>query len=76
MFEQKYLDNVEDFPLVYIKFNLISNYSIDAKEYGNLARFINHSCDPNLRSVNVHKNSKDPRIAVITFFATKNIKAG
>jgi histone-lysine N-methyltransferase SETD1 len=31
-------------------FSLDDNYIIDATFYGNKARYINHSCDPNLKS--------------------------
>lgn len=36
-------------------------YTIDAYKYGNLARFVNHSCDPNASMWVVSDCSKDPR---------------
>jgi SET domain-containing protein len=49
---------------------------IDAFEYGNVSRFINHSCNPNTKCINVHGGYRNPRIAKIYFFAKKDIKAG
>lgn len=46
---------------------------IDAGETGNVARFINHSCDPNLVPVAVRVGSPIPLVA---FFASKIIEAG
>ena len=49
------------------------SFYIDARETGNLARFINHSCQPNLEMVPVRVNSQDPHFA---FFASKDIPTG
>ena len=46
---------------------------IDPTVVGNIGRYINHSCDPNLQVVPVRTNSMVPHAAL---FATKNIKAG
>jgi SAD/SRA domain/SET domain/Pre-SET motif len=49
-------------------------FTLDASEFGNFTRFINHSCMPNLFAQNVlydHDNIKMPRIM---FFATENIQ--
>ncbi|CAB3372667.1 Hypothetical predicted protein [Cloeon dipterum] len=50
-------------------------YCIDARKYGNIARFINHMCSPNLMPVKVfidHQDLKFPRIAL---FANRDIAA-
>ena len=46
---------------------------IDAKQFGNDSRFINHSCDPNLIAIPVRSDSLRPRICL---FAAKDIDSG
>ncbi|XP_057211257.1 histone-lysine N-methyltransferase SETDB1-A [Triplophysa rosa] len=51
-------------------------YIIDARQEGNLGRFINHSCSPNLFVQNVFVDTHDLRFPWVAFFANKRIKAG
>uniref|UniRef100_A0A8C9VPM5 [histone H3]-lysine(9) N-methyltransferase n=1 Tax=Scleropages formosus TaxID=113540 RepID=A0A8C9VPM5_SCLFO len=51
-------------------------YCIDARFYGNISRFINHLCEPNLFPVRVFTTHQDLRFPHIAFFAGKNISAG
>jgi len=51
-------------------------YTVDATEYGNVAHFINHSCDPNLGMYAVFINNLDPSFPRIAFFAKRDIKRG
>uniref|UniRef100_A0A671PS79 [histone H3]-lysine(4) N-trimethyltransferase n=1 Tax=Sinocyclocheilus anshuiensis TaxID=1608454 RepID=A0A671PS79_9TELE len=51
-------------------------YIIDARQQGNLGRFINHSCSPNLFVQNVFVDTHDLRFPWVAFFASKRIKAG
>lgn len=51
-------------------------YFIDATKEGNVSRFINHSCDPNLFIQNVFTDSHDPAFPVIAFFTRRALKAG
>ncbi|KAM6958869.1 histone-lysine N-methyltransferase SETDB1-A [Aplochiton taeniatus] len=51
-------------------------YIIDAKLDGNLARYLNHSCFPNLFEQNVFVDTHDLRFPLIAFFARKHIRAG
>ncbi|CAF1044890.1 unnamed protein product [Adineta ricciae] len=53
-----------------------SDSSIDAKYYGSISRFYNHSCKPNVHIQNVFINSHDVRFPVIALFACRNIRAG
>ncbi|XP_028762617.1 histone-lysine N-methyltransferase, H3 lysine-9 specific SUVH6-like [Neltuma alba] len=46
-----------------------SGFTIDAAQYGNVGRFINHSCSPNLYAQNVLYDHDDRRIPHIMFFA-------
>lgn len=49
------------------------DFTIDAAEYGNIGRFINHSCSPNLYTQNVLWDHDDKRVPHIMFFAAENI---
>lgn len=51
-------------------------YIIDARQEGNLGRYINHSCSPNLFVQNVFVDTHDLRFPWVTFFANRRIKAG
>lgn len=48
-------------------------FTIDAAQYGNVGRFVNHSCSPNLYAQNVLYDHDDKRIPHIMFFAAENI---
>ncbi|XP_056395143.1 histone-lysine N-methyltransferase EHMT2 isoform X2 [Hyla sarda] len=51
-------------------------YCIDARYYGNVSRFINHLCEPNLIPVRVFMSHQDLRFPRIAFFSGRDIKAG
>uniref|UniRef100_A0A8C3URE6 Histone-lysine N-methyltransferase SETDB1 n=1 Tax=Catharus ustulatus TaxID=91951 RepID=A0A8C3URE6_CATUS len=51
-------------------------YIIDAKLEGNLGRYLNHSCTPNLFVQNVFVDTHDLRFPWVAFFASKRIRAG
>ncbi|CAN8287768.1 unnamed protein product [Cochlearia groenlandica] len=50
-----------------------SGFTIDAAKKGNIGRFINHSCSPNLYAQNVLYDHEDARIPHVMFFAMDNI---
>ncbi|KAF5959785.1 hypothetical protein HYC85_000994 [Camellia sinensis] len=49
------------------------DFTIDAMHFGNVGRFINHSCSPNLCAQNVLYDHDDKRMPHIMFFATRGI---
>jgi histone-lysine N-methyltransferase SETDB1 len=49
---------------------------MDAKICGNIGRYFNHSCSPNLFVQNVFVDTYDLRFPWIAFFASQFIKAG
>uniref|UniRef100_A0A3Q1FGT1 Histone-lysine N-methyltransferase SETDB2 n=1 Tax=Acanthochromis polyacanthus TaxID=80966 RepID=A0A3Q1FGT1_9TELE len=49
---------------------------IDASREGNVGRFINHSCQPNLFVQNVFTDSHDPSFPVVAFFTSRAVVAG
>lgn len=51
-------------------------YTLDAKKYGNISHFINHSCDPNLDVYAVWVDTLDPNFPRIALFANRNIEVG
>ncbi|KAL6566918.1 hypothetical protein OROMI_015322 [Orobanche minor] len=48
-------------------------FVIDSAMYGNIGRFINHSCSPNLYAQDVLYDHDDKRMPHIMFFATEDI---
>ncbi|KAJ3174908.1 hypothetical protein HDU87_006574 [Geranomyces variabilis] len=51
-------------------------FIVDANRAGNEARFLNHSCDPNLAVYAVHTDNADPLQHALAFFALKDIPKG
>ncbi|KAI4875991.1 hypothetical protein NFI96_031309 [Prochilodus magdalenae] len=51
-------------------------YYLDASKEGNVARFINHSCDPNLFVQNVFVDTHDSKFPAVAFFTCRPIAAG
>lgn len=51
-------------------------HCIDANFYGNVSRFFNHSCEPNMVPIRVYFDHQDLRFPKIAFFAIKEIDAG
>ena len=50
-------------------------FCIDARQYGNVARFINHRCDSNLTPVKIFIDHQDLIFPRIAFFANRDIEA-
>lgn len=50
-----------------------AGFCIDALKFGNVGRFINHSCSPNLYAQNVLYDHDDKRMPHIMLFAVENI---
>ncbi|XP_060689373.1 histone-lysine N-methyltransferase SETDB2 isoform X3 [Hemiscyllium ocellatum] len=53
-----------------------SCYFLDATKEGNIGRFINHSCDPNLMVQSVFVDTHDKNLPWVAFFTNRYIKAG
>uniref|UniRef100_A0A1I7SU76 Histone-lysine N-methyltransferase n=1 Tax=Bursaphelenchus xylophilus TaxID=6326 RepID=A0A1I7SU76_BURXY len=51
-------------------------FVVDAQERGNLGRFFNHSCDPNMEVQMVFSDTHDIRLPMIAFFTSCDVEAG
>ncbi|CAB3257516.1 unnamed protein product [Arctia plantaginis] len=51
-------------------------YIMDAKVQGNIGRYLNHSCSPNVFVQNVFVDTHDPRFPWVAFFALSHVRAG
>uniref|UniRef100_A0AAR5Q5A7 SET domain-containing protein n=1 Tax=Dendroctonus ponderosae TaxID=77166 RepID=A0AAR5Q5A7_DENPD len=51
-------------------------YIMDAKNAGNIGRFLNHSCSPNVFVQNVFVDTHDVRFPWVAFFSLQFIRAG
>ncbi|CAL1548494.1 unnamed protein product [Lymnaea stagnalis] len=49
---------------------------MDAKLMGNLGRYLNHSCSPNVFVQNIFVDTHDLRFPWVAFFAGQYIRAG
>lgn len=54
----------------------ITQFCIDAFQCGNEARWVNHSCDPNMKTVGVLASRLDYRFQELAFFAVRDIAEG
>lgn len=55
------------------KSDSVPEFCIDAGSIGNIARFINHSCEPNLFVQCVLSSHHDAKLARVMLFAADNI---
>lgn len=70
-------DNRENDSFLFTLDNKVGDaHCIDARLFGNIGRFINHLCDPNLLAVRVFTMHQDLRFPRIAFFSRKPILAG
>ncbi|XP_078264713.1 uncharacterized protein LOC144598444 [Rhinoraja longicauda] len=51
-------------------------YLLDATKEGNIGRFLNHSCDPNLTVQSVFVDTHDKNFPWVAFFTNRYVKAG
>jgi histone-lysine N-methyltransferase SUV39H len=51
-------------------------YSVDAGLWGNLSRYFNHSCEPNMNMHPVYTEERDIRRPFLSFFANRDIDDG
>ena len=51
-------------------------YIMDAKSIGNIGRYLNHSCNPNIFVQNVFVDTHDLRFPWIAFFTSHYVRAG
>ncbi|PPJ53404.1 hypothetical protein CBER1_00962 [Cercospora berteroae] len=51
-------------------------YVVDGEHMGNITRFMNHSCEPNIRQYTVSYNKHDLKLYSLAFFAYEDIPAG
>ncbi|XP_061856410.1 histone-lysine N-methyltransferase EHMT1-like [Colius striatus] len=51
-------------------------YCIDGRFYGNISRFINHYCEPNVFVTRAFTSHQDRRFPRLVFFSRRAIKAG
>lgn len=60
----------------FFSFQVGEVYCIDAQFYGNVSRFMNHLCEPNLFPVRAFTKHQDLRFPRIALFSCKPIRAG
>lgn len=73
----KEADKREDDSFLFTLENKVGDiHCIDSRLFGNIGRFLNHLCEPNLLTVKVFTMHQDLRFPRIAFFSSRPIKAG
>jgi SET domain-containing protein len=49
---------------------------VDARKYGNVGRFVNHSCDPNMVVIRVVDDFSNRKTPMSAFFTVRDVAAG
>lgn len=72
------IDNYMKYRKIEEKQKLLSDFPlcIDSFYYGNLSRFINHSCNPNLQVLSIHVENREILLPRVILFSTREIEAG
>lgn len=73
-FKQRFSRATANIDVNYYFLKLDKNLYIDAKDYGNEARFINHSCDPNSVPIKWSVCTKGSNQTRVGLFALRNIR--
>lgn len=72
-FNQRFTHSIDNKDENYYFLTIGNNLYIDSTNYGNEARFINHSCDPNVKPMKWTVFSNGQEQTRIGFFAVRNI---
>ncbi|XP_068159995.1 histone-lysine N-methyltransferase Su(var)3-9-like [Drosophila tropicalis] len=74
----KLYENPSCIYLFALDYNLTQDeeYTIDATNYGNIARYLNHSCDPNISVFPCWIEHSHLALPRLVFFTVRSIKAG
>lgn len=72
------IDNYMKYRKIEEKNKLLKDFPlcIDGYYYGNLSRFINHSCNPNLQVLSIHVENREILLPRVVLFSTKEIEEG
>uniref|UniRef100_A0A7S3XR20 SET domain-containing protein n=1 Tax=Heterosigma akashiwo TaxID=2829 RepID=A0A7S3XR20_HETAK len=54
----------------------LGKYYIDATRFGNIGRFMNHSCEPNVKAIEIFSDHHDLMYPKVGFFAVRDINIG
>ncbi|KAI8926867.1 hypothetical protein BC831DRAFT_399406 [Entophlyctis helioformis] len=65
-----------DFNRTLLEAQNMDMYIVDASRHGNISRFFNHSCDPNMAAYCVQIESTDPNMHHLAFFTKKDVAPG
>ena len=78
LFDMNDIDDTDDYDVRVQKsyYNDFFPLCVDATFCGNESRFINHSCDPNLKSFNIVTQVESYSFHKIAIFSSRNISAG
>ncbi|XP_074073238.1 histone-lysine N-methyltransferase SETDB2 isoform X2 [Macrotis lagotis] len=74
--EESLSETQVDVPVSMEKVHEDAIYLLDATKEGNVGRFLNHSCNPNLFVQNVFVETHDRNFPWVAFFTKRHVKAG